>query len=345
MTRLRHLLALLLTGVVAACAGLTTSEDEGCVETCAAAYTCGFLPSILGYAATAELSVVDCERRCKQSPREDIYVAGILGCLQGLVKSPADLLPWCGDGDDAYYATGLACSAAASCFATAAGDVQLTSGVSLNVSLISFADYEATFGAGSVEALYDDATTEIQSCSPALCGPAECMRRPDEDRPCNAIMCRNTDTQTVKACDQLQVSALDILVEERSTAIATRELLDETDSTACKQATVTFDSATYHLNPGPVRTFARFGGELPRSALASLSGTAHEETTTGDTDTPGTTGTTGDTGDTGDEVTKYCLQFLGMNVILRGGDNTALIPIGGIEDIVQYRARPTTCDH
>jgi len=147
-------------------------------------------------------------------------------------------------------------------------------------------------------------------------------------------MCRSTGTQTVKACDQLQVSALDILVAERGFSIATLELLDETDSTECKQATANFDNATYRLNPGPVRTYARFSGELPASELARL---AEPDDSTGDG--------TDDTGGTDDTTpTKYCRTFAGMSVTLRGGDNAALVPIGGIDDIIRYKARPVGCD-
>ncbi|HEY0138370.1 MAG TPA: hypothetical protein VGB85_30000, partial [Nannocystis sp.] len=215
MTRVRRCLALLLAGLASACAGLNTGEDDGCVETCAAAYTCGFLPSILGYAADAETAVTDCERRCEQSPREDPAVALILACMQGAAEPKNDFMPWCLDTDAPAYAAGLACATAAACLLEAAQGVQLVSGVSLAVSMISFADYEAVFGEGSVSQLYADDMGEVHSCSPALCGAADCMRSQRLDLPCDDIMCRSTGTQTVKACDQLQVSALDILVAER----------------------------------------------------------------------------------------------------------------------------------
>ena len=327
MTRVRRRLALLLAGLASACAGLNTGREDGCAETCAAAYTCGFLPSILGYAADAEAAVTDCERRCERSPREDLAVLRILECLQGTADVPDDVLGWCDDPDSPAYAPGLACAAAASCLLDASQGVQLVSGVSLSVSMISFADYEAVFGAGSVAQLYSDDMGEVHSCQPALCGPADCMRSQKLDLPCDDIMCRTTSTQTVKACDQLQVSALDIVVAERGAAVATIELLDETDSSECKQATATFDNATYHLNPGPARTYARFSGELPASELARLR--APDDA---------------DTEDPADTPTRYCLTFVGMRVTLRGGENAALVPIGGIDDIIQYKARPVACD-
>lgn len=336
MTRARRRLALLLAGLASACAGLDTGRDDGCAETCAAAYTCGFVPSILGYAADAETAVTDCERRCKQSPREDPAVARVLECLPGTAEPAGGVLAWCLDADDDAYATGLACATAAACLTKAAQGVRLVSGVSLSVSMISFADYEAVFGDGSVSRLYADDMGEVHSCSPALCGPEDCMRSRRLDLPCDDSMCRSGDTRTVKACDQLQVSALDILVAERGAPIATLELLDETGSTECKQATAVFDNATYHLNPGPVRTYARFSGELPASELARLRDPPGDTATDTDPNDPG------DTGDT--TATKYCLTFAGMSVTLRGGENAALVPIGGIDDIIRYRARPVACD-
>jgi hypothetical protein len=337
MTRVRRRLGLLLAGLVSACAGLNTGSDDGCAKTCATAYTCGFLPSILGYGPDAEVAVTDCERRCKQSPREDLAVLRILECLQGTADVPADVLGWCLDADAPAYTTGLDCAAAASCLLDASQGVQLVSGVSLAVSMVSFADYEAAFGEGSVAQLYTDDMGEVQSCRPALCGPIDCMRSRKTALPCDDAMCRTTGTRIVKACDQLQVSALDILVAERGAPVATLELLDETDSTECKQATATFDNATYHLNPGPARTYARFTGELPASELARLLDPP------GDTDTDTTD--TGDTTDTDDTApTRYCLTFAGMAVTLRGGENAALVPIGGIDDILRYQARPKACD-
>ena len=339
MTRARRHLALLLAGLASACAGLNVGSDDGCAETCAAAYSCGFLPSILGYGPDAEAAVTDCERRCERSPREDPAVLRILECLRGTAEVPGDVLGWCLDADTPAYTTGRACAAAASCLLDASQGVQLVSGVSLAVSMISFADYEAVFGEGSVSQLYADDEGEVQSCLPALCGPTDCARSRKLDLPCDDIMCRNTGTRTVKACDQLQVSALDILVAERGAPVATLELLDETDSTECKQATATFDNATYHLNPGPARTYARFSGELPASELARLRDPPGDtDTDTSDTSDPG------DTTDTDDTSTKYCLTFTGMNVTLRGGENAALVPIGGIDDIIRYKARPKACD-
>lgn len=340
MTRTRRRLALLLAGLASACAGLNTGDADGCAESCAAAYACGFLPSILGYAGDAEAAVTDCERRCTQSPRDDPAVASVLECMQGTAELSQDFMPWCLDEDDPAYPTGLACATAAACLLAAAQGVQLVSGVSLAVSMISFADYEAVFGEGSVARLYAYDMGEVQSCAPALCGPADCMRSTLLDLPCDDTMCRSTGTQTVKACDQLQVSALDILVAERGASVAMLELLDETDSTECKQATANFDNATYRLNPGPVRTYARFSGQLPAAELARL---AELEATTGDA-TGDTGDATGDTTGADDTPTKYCLTFAGMSVTLRGGDNAALVPIGGIDDILRYNARPVACD-
>ncbi len=333
--RLRRRLALLLTALASACAGLNVGDDSGCAESCAVAYTCGFLPSSLGYGLTAEAALADCERRCGASPRDDESVTAILGCLQGTLASPDTPLAWCLDAEDPAHATGEQCAAATACFSYALPDVPLVATVDLEVSMISFADYEALFGAGSVAALYADNTPEVHSCSPALCGPSDCMRRGD-DRPCDDSMCRSKETQTVKACDQLQVSALDILVEERGAAIATLELLDETDSTECKEATAVFATETYHLNPGPARVHARFSGELPTAQLELLR--VEDETTTGEPGEPG------ESGESGEPTSKYCLQFVGMSVTLRGGENAALVPIGGVEDIIKYQARPIACD-
>lgn len=325
MTRPRPRLALLLLAAASACAGLTVGDDEGCPEACAAAYACGFLPSALGWAADAQAALVDCERRCGQSPRDTPAVERALACLQGTLEPPDDLLSWCVDPDDPGYATGLACAAAAACIDGALQGGEVIGVVSLDVSLIGFADFEAAFGPGSVEQLYVDHVGEVQSCAPALCGPADCTRRGQSEPACDPTLCRTAETQTVQACDELQVRVLDVLAEQRGGALASQELIDASEPTACQLATVSFAGGAAQLYPGPVRTSARFGGELPASQLARL----HEPP--------------GDPGDD-DTPTRYCLQFIGMSVTLRSGENVALVPIGGIDDILTYRARPIACD-
>lgn len=320
-------LALLLAGAASACAGFNVGSDEGCVDVCATAYTCGFLPSGLGYDDEPALATADCERRCGQTPRDDPQISQLRGCLDGSAEVEGEVKPWCDDTTDERYADGVTCATAALCLARAFEGSQLLSDVVLKVRLISFDDYSMYFAADALTSLYDRDPQVVSSCEPALCGELDCMHRDDDDAPpCDPSMCGKGKSQTAEICDDLQLHTVELLVQERGSPPAVQVLADETTARACSEPQLEFGSADYLLHPGPVQTFARITGELPVSELRKI-------------DYP-----VGDALDT--DVVDYCLLFVGMNVTLRGGENLALVPFATVAEIAASAAvvRPIFCE-
>lgn len=334
MFRSHRGLAFFFAGVASACAGLNVGDEAGCADACTAAYTCGLLPSTLGYGENAELARSQCESRCGRSPRDDEDVVRILECLQGTAEPPDDLMAWCGDVDDPSYAAGLKCAAAVSCLGSMVKGEHLIADATLDVSLITFDDFESVFGGGSVEELYAGIGS-IQSCSPALCGRTDCMRGDETDLPCNSIFCRSVVTQVGSVCDGLQVDTVEIIVEQRPGEMNVKSLFDGSDPAACREPLVSFATDNYTLRPGPAQTFARFRGVLLSPDIERLWDVAGEGATTeGDGDS-----TDGD----GTVDAPYCVQFVGMSVTLRGGENAALVPVGSIDEMIEFKAKPIPC--
>lgn len=332
-------LALLLAGVASACAGLNVGSDEGCAAACAVAEGCGFLPSNLGYDPAPIRAVDDCERRCRQSPRDDPAVATLLECLGGTWTPPdgVEVVAWCDDltGTSAYV-DGLTCATAATCLERGLPGAALQGEVTLQVVLISFADYATLIPETPIAQLYADALGEVASCSAALCGKNECAVTNAADDaaelPCNDALCRAGMYKDIQVCDELGATSIEVLVAEQSKRPASQLLYDANESAACDESSVTFDNLTYALRPGPIQTYARVRGALPAAELAQLPGVFE------DTDTDGTDGT-----DTDAAPVDYCLQFVGMNVTVRGGENIALVPIGPIAEVAALGLTPHTC--
>lgn len=334
-TRLR--LALVLTGLASACAGLNVGSDDGCAAACAVADSCGFLPSNLGFDVDRELQVTDCERRCGQSPRDDPAVATLLACLDGSWTPAAndpEIPAWCGDPGDDTYAAGLACATASACLQREFKGSNLLADVALEVALISFHDYEALFGADTIAALYGELDAEVTSCAKALCGPSVCSSDAANAEtpvlPCDDRLCRMGMFKSIDVCGALEVDLIEVVVAEQGKRAATQVLFDENLGGACKLSSLDFPSEGYQLHPGPIRTAARISGSLPASELAAVGWPADTDgTDTGDTDTDSTGGP---------EMIDYCLLFPGMSVTVRGGENIALVPVGDLKDLAALRA-------
>lgn len=317
-------LAPLIAGAAAACAGLDIEDPDRCAEICATAYTCGFLPSALGYDPDTALASADCERRCKHTPHDDPRFTLLAGCLGGDLEPPEGSLPWCDDSDDPAYADGVQCSAAASCLVSSFDGNLLVSDVALSVRLVSFADYSMYFTAEALGELYSHEKDPTSSCAQALCGQEDCMRRDDEHPPpCDATMCGKGMGQTAQICDDLAVHTVELLVQERGAPPSVQVLVDETSERGCSTPIKEFSSENYLLHPGPVQTYARVTGELPAGVLRTI-------------DYP--------VGDVPDETPlDYCLLFPGMNLIARGGENVALIPIATVAELAATSLRPVVC--
>ncbi len=347
---MRAPLALLLVGVAPACAGLNVGSDEGCAAACAVAEACGFLPSNLGYGAAPMLAGGDCERRCRQSPRDDPAVTTLLSCLDGTWEPPdaVQVVAWCDDltGTSAYV-DGLACATAATCLEREFPGAALQGEVALQVVLISFTDYATLIPETPIAQVYADALGEVASCSEALCAKSECaVTNASDDAaelPCNDALCRAGMYKNVEICDELGAQTIEVLVTEQGRRPAAQLLFDANESADCDGSSVTFDSVTYALRPGPIQTYARVRGALPAEDLALL-GYVFEDTDSGGPDTGGPDTGGPDTGDTDDPpLVSYCLQFVGMNVTARGGENIALVPVGPITEVAALGLTPQTC--
>jgi hypothetical protein len=325
MNTLVRALALLLTGAAAACAGLDIADSDGCPEICATAYTCGFLPSALGYDPDTALATADCERRCKHTPHDDPQFTLLHACLGGALAASDDALPWCADSEDPAYADGVQCSAAANCLVRSFEGSMLVSDVALSVRLVSFADFSMYFTADALTELYTHEPEPTSSCALALCGQKDCTRRDDEHPPpCDATMCGKGMGQTAQICDDLGVHTVELLVQERGAPPSVQVLVDETSEHGCSEPIKEFSSEKYLLHPGPVQTYARVTGELPAGVLRTI-------------DYPA--------GDVPDETpVDYCLLFPGMNLIVRGGENVALVPLATVAEVAAGALRPTVCE-
>jgi hypothetical protein len=326
MNQIVRTLALVLTGAAAACAGFDIEDSEGCPEICATAYTCGFLPSALGFDPDTALATADCERRCQHTPHDDPQFTLLRDCLGGDLELPDDVMPWCDDSDDPAYADGVMCSAAATCLVRSFEGSMLVSDVTLNVRLISYADFTMYFSADALTGLYTHDPTTTTSCALALCGEDDCKRREDEHPPpCDASMCGKGMGQTAQICDDLAAHTVELLVQERNAPPAVQVLLDETSEQGCSTPAKDFGSEMYLLHPGPVQTYARITGELTADVLRTIDYPVAD-------DVPG------------DMLVDYCLLFPGMNLNVRGGENVALVPVATVADIAATALRPVVCD-
>lgn len=318
-------ICLLLTGAASACAGFNVGSDEGCAEVCTTAYTCGFLPSALGYDADTTLATADCERRCGQTPRDSDGFAQLLACLGGAAELPVDATPWCADGEADYHASGVLCAAAAQCLSASFEGSRLFSDATLTVRLISFADFVTYFEADGLTDVYAHDPKAISSCALALCAEQDCRRKDDENPPpCDPAICGKGMGQTAQICDDLGTHTIELLVQERGAPPSVQVLVDDRTGQTCSSAAKSFDSDVYLLRPGPVQTYARVTGELTAGALRTI-----------DYPVPA------DVADA--EIIDYCLSFPGMNLILRGGENVALVPFATVADIAASAVRPTAC--
>lgn len=324
MTEARHGLALLLAGLASACAGFNVGSSDGCAEACATALACGFLPSGLGYGADKDAAVADCERRCGQSPRGDEDIGLILRCLDNSWEAPGKLTAWCTDAGASTQAGDLTCVTAALCLATEFKGSRLTGDVGLEISLISFSDFETYFGDEALPPLYAETTSPLSSCADALCGHDDCTHDSVSAETCDATLCGRERVKTGSICDDLGAVVVELGAQGRSGPPVTQVLADDTNPDVCMEASRVFGSDDYHLEPGPSHAFARISGRLPASELARIGIAAMDDE---------------------DGAADYCLVFPGMTVTLSAGQNIVLVPIGTVDDMVLASLRPAACEN
>lgn len=319
--RTRPLALTLALALASACVGLNFGNDEQCKDACKNALICGFLPSALGHGATEAEALADCERLCRASPRDE-GTADLLECLSfrseddGLVDTD-----WCDDRDHRNYVAGKVCGFSETCLKDDPGKTRVLGDVDLEVALISLADFDYIYGNGAAVTLYEDLDADreagfVRSCNVGLCGPQHCSQYDDESV-CEPVLCGLESLPIRRACNDLSVLAIDLVVDQYGRDKPARQtLLDEASATTCKESSLVFDSATYHIKPGPLRASARVTGILPAAMLKQI-----------DYDV----GAASD-----DELVEYCLEFVGMNMLGRAGEGLVLVPFGDIEEILAY---------
>lgn len=317
----------------AACSGLNVGDSTGCAAACERAAVCGFLPSALGWSSAAELgpSVADCTRRCGNSPRSDPTVDALLACLDGAQRSTV----WCDDEAAAEYLRWLDCAGIAECLDEIDQREVLAGQAALSVRLVGFADFEADFGAVedtggdgdalTVAGLYASAPemegAAVTSCRAALCSDALCGES-DQGRPCDDTLCRSPLPAATQVCTSLGIDRLVVTARQPGAMQARQTMYDaegEDASSCSKSTTAEFSIDDYGLVPGPVNLGLQVTGTLPAADLMMIDYTGAAEAFAAD---PTAT-------------MRYCINFLGPRVILRAGDNPAVIPVGDIMDLVE----------
>lgn len=331
------LLGLGLGLVGAACSGLNVGDSTGCVAACERAATCGFLPSALGWSSAAELgpSVEDCARRCSNSPRSDPTVSALLACLDGEQQSTV----WCDDEAAAEYPRWLDCAGIAGCLDKIDQREVLAGQAALSVRLVGFADFEADFAADAETGGDEDGLTvaglyasqpemegaAVTSCRAALCSDALCGET-DQARPCDDTLCRNPPPAATQVCTSLGIERM-VVTARQPGAMQARQTMYEAeaeaeaeDATSCsKSTTAVFSADDYGLVPGPVSLGLQVTGSLPAAELMMIDYTGAAEAYAADPTAE----------------MRYCINFLGPRVILRAGENPAVIPVGDVMALLE----------
>lgn len=330
MTRPLAALGPLASLLLGACAGMFLEPPSDCAALCQLAHDCGFLPSALGHGDTPARALADCERLCAGSPADTAGARVLADCLRVTGETG-----WCDDPESDDYGLGMQCSGAADCLDRAFPAGNVRGAVDLDVTIVTFDDFTATYGDAALAALYADADADADvavelmapfaACTPALCSMSSCGGQDDAANPCDPSFCGKGMFQVGKTCEDLGATTVDVLAMQFKVPVASKVLLENSEGASCKTASAVFDAA-YNLQPGPVRTYARVAGTLPAGELRRI-------------DYP-------DLPDDDAAAVDYCLRFTGMSVQARAGDNLVLVPVGDVEAIETYLTgdqRPRPC--
>lgn len=320
MTRTLHLAV--ASALLGACSGILIEPSSECAVVCQRALDCGLLPSALGTGATTEAALADCERLCSQSPADDADTVAVIDCL----TASNDRLVWCTDETADNYAAVDGCAATVACFDGSTLGASVLGAVELEVSLISIPAFTGGYGDEGLSALYDD-TQPSQTCAWALCDSAACKFSHGDPEieatlACDASLCGVGSVLSGAACESVVVTAIEIYAVQAGGFAVNQSIEGATDT--CDTAAVTFTADTYGLRPGPVVVYAQVSGSLAAGDLRSI---GYE--------------VAADVED--DELVDYCLAFPGMNVLLRSGTSRAVIPVGGVAELMAYGLTPTAC--
>lgn len=321
MTRTLHL-ALAASALLGACSGIFIEPPSECAVACQRALDCGLLPSALGTSATAEAARTDCERLCSQSPVDDADTVAVIDCL----TAHNDELAWCTDATADNYASVDGCAASVACFDRSTLGSSVLGAVDLEVSLISIPAFTGGYGDAALTALYDD-DDPTHTCAWALCDSAACKLSHGDPEieatlACDATLCGTGSVLSGATCEDVEVTAIEIYAVQAG-GFAVNQPIEGATNT-CDTAEVTFDAETYGLRPGPVVVFAQVSGSLAAGDLRSI---GYEVDATVEDD----------------EFVDYCLAFTGMNVLLRSGTSRAVIPVGGVAELMAHGLTPTAC--
>lgn len=310
------------SALLGACSGIFIEPSSECAVTCRRARDCGFLPSALGTGATAEAALADCERLCSQSPVDDADTVAVIDCL----TASNDELVWCTDETADNYAAVDGCAASVACFDGSTLGASVLGAVELEVSLISIPAFAGAYDDESLAALYDD-DQPTRTCAWALCDRAACKLSHGDPEieatlACDATLCGTGSLLSGATCESVDVTAIEIYAVQAG-GFAVNQAIEGATNT-CDTAEVTFTADTYGLRPGPVAVYARVSGSLAAGDLRSI---GYE--------------VAADVEDA--ELVDYCLAFPGMNVLLRSGTSRAVVPVGGIAELLAYGLTPTAC--
>lgn len=323
-------LALALCGLASACVGLNVGADEGCAEACAVALACGFLPSMLGWAVEDDDALADCERRCGNSPRGDEGVAQILTCLEG--QDDYDDAPWCADAAEATWTT---CARAQVCLDQRFGRHTLVGEATATVHVLSVSDYTRLTGASAADIYTARAARQdedgdagpITSCDRALCGHMRCDAMSSAGL-CDDTLCHQDEPPPSRVCDALAATRVSVHAAQPSGEHASVIVFDaeSDDAGDCSRLdAASFADEMSRLAPGPVEFSAQVRGVLPASVLKDL-----DHLDTGDKFIDAAEVHAADP----DATMSYCLEFYGPTVLLRAGENEAVVPIGTVAEIL-----------
>lgn len=328
MTRRWFALGLVGAAVLAACRGFQVGSSAGCAEACATAAYCGFLPSALGWGAGEDdaAAVADCERRCAGSPRGEQEIDEILLCLNEPESELSSPTYWCVDPESPDYHRWQSCAESHACLDDLLPGDALLGVADLTITLLDFDEYERSFGA--VADLYArPEETTVHACDASLCAAEECAGAGGE-HPCDDRLCGVDYLSIGNTCDTMKIDTLSVITRQHEKSLASMVLFDAADASGepCGRAGGEAAPAqNARLVPGPIALDVRMTGRLPPAQLQRI----------GQPSEPPLDDPTGDAA--------YCLLLRGPRLLLRAGQNDAVIPIGDVADLERRGILPSSC--
>ncbi len=190
---------------------LTSAE---CVEACAYADRCGFLPSALGWNEEGDtyLARLNCESRCQQTRRGSDISTAILTCLSEEVG--AQSREWCDDEGSDFHR----CGYASKCLELASDTYDVKNAIGEAEILFTLLpqdvyDFYFTMDGfkSTVELQLEDPPSGI-TCEPALCSDEQCAITANNEGSifCDPRLCTVSVFSTQQECNRLGVTELEV---------------------------------------------------------------------------------------------------------------------------------------